>query len=402
MSPASPGSAALAGLRVVEFAQIIAGPMAGTLLADLGADVVHVEDPVSGDPARTNGPTKDGVGLWWKVSGRNKRNVTLDLRTEAGQELARELVKWADIVITNFRPETVRAWGLDFETLQAIKPDLIMLHVTGYGLGTSMENVPGLGKVGEARSGVVHVTGFADGPPVHTGFSHADTVTGLMGAFGILAAVRRKHADPNFAGELIDLALYESLFRLIEWQVVTYDQLGLVPGRAGNQLEVAPGAVVNTYLSRDGVWITVTSATLRSVQRVGALLGMDPEKLSSIARQLEQRDALDALLREWIGSRDAQECLELMADTGVVASRIFTVKDIAEDPVYAERGDIVTVEDVDLGPLRMQAVIPRLHNHGGAIWKSGGRLGEDNALVYSGYLGLSAERLDALKAGGTI
>jgi formyl-CoA transferase len=387
---------------VVEFAQIIAGPIAGTLLADLGAEVIHVEDPVHGDPARTNGPMKDGVGLWWKVAGRNKRNVTLDLRTEAGQAVARDLVRWSDVVITNFRAATVRGWGLDFASLQAIKPDLIMLHITGYGLETSMENAPGLGKVGEARSGVVHVTGFADGPPVHTGFSHADTVTGLMGAFGILAAVRKKEVDPEFTGELIDLALYEGLFRLIEWQVVTYDQLGLVPDRAGNQLAVAPGAVVNTYLSRDGVWITVTSATLRSVQRVGALLGMDPAALSTIAGQLEQRDTLDGLLREWIGDRDADACLEAMSDTGVVASRIFSVKDIFEDEVYAERGDIVTVEDPQLGPLRMQAVVPRLHKHGGAVWKSGGQLGEDNSLVYSGYLGLTDEQVDVLRAAGTI
>lgn len=180
----------LDGIKVVEFAHVIAGPLAGTLLADLGADVVHVEDPTNGDPGRQQGPTKDGVHLWWKVSGRNKRSVTLDLRSPEGQELARELAAWADVVITNFRVATIEKWGLDWETLHRLNPRLVLLQVSGngvQGVAEASRNDPGFGKVGEARSGVVYVTGFPDGPPVHTGFSHADTVTALMGAYAITA-----------------------------------------------------------------------------------------------------------------------------------------------------------------------------------------------------------------------
>ena len=252
MIPDTPSLPALAGVKVVEFAHVIAGPLAGTLLADLGADVVHVEDPKAGDPGRSQGPTKDGVHLWWKVSGRNKRSVTLDLRSPAGQALAHELIQWADVVITNMRFDTLARWGLDWEGIHRLNPRAVMLQITGNGATTTARNDPGFGKVGEARSGVVHITGFPDGPPVHTGFSHADSVTALMGAFAISAALVRR-GDPDFEGEWIDLALFESLFRLIEWQVIVYDQLGVPPMRAGNQLAVAPGAVINTYLSADGV-----------------------------------------------------------------------------------------------------------------------------------------------------
>ena len=243
---------ALAGVKIVEFAHVIAGPLAGTLMADLGAEVVHVEDPRLGDPGRQQGPTKNGVHLWWKVSGRNKRSVTLDLRTPDGQAMARELVEWADVVITNVRVETLRRWGLDWNGVHAVNPRAVMLQITGNGTTSSDYNAPGFGKVGEARSGVVHVTGFPDGPPVHTGFSHADATTALMGAFAVSAALVRR-SDPDFEGEWIDLALFETLYRLIEWQVIFYDQLGAAPERAGNRMAVAPGAVVNTYPSADGV-----------------------------------------------------------------------------------------------------------------------------------------------------
>ncbi|MFJ7998327.1 CaiB/BaiF CoA transferase family protein [Streptomyces sp. NPDC096310] len=236
----------LRGLKVVEFAHVVAGPLAGSLLADQGADVVHVEPPGAGDAARTMGPRRDGVPLWFKVAGRDKRAVTLDLHHEAGRAVARRLDAWTDVVIV-----TLRA---------------VLLQISGFGATSSQADAPGFGKVGEARSGVVHLTGFPDGPPVPTGFSHGDAVTGLMGAYAVLAALHRRDHDPGLAGEWIDLALFEPLFRLVEWQVIVHDQLGHVPERSGNQLSVAPAAVINTYRSRDGEWLTVTSATPRSVR----------------------------------------------------------------------------------------------------------------------------------------
>ena len=393
---------ALAGVKVVELAHVIAGPLAGTLLADLGADVVHVEDPGSGDPQRAAGPAKDGTHLWWKVAARNKRSVTLDLRTDAGRDVARRLAAWADVVITNFRAETLERWGLDWTSLHKANPKLVVLQVTGFGATSSRRNEPGFGKVGEAMSGVVHLTGFPDGPPVHTGFSHGDSITGLMGAFAIMAALNRRARDPEFDGEWIDLPLYESLYRLIEWQVIFYDQLGRVPTRSGNQLAAAPAAVINTYRTADDRWLTVTSGTPRSVRNVAALVGEPVEEYATPADQAARRDRLDAVLARWISERELGECIDAMREREVVASPIFTVEDMLADATFAERRNIVEIDDPDLGTVRMQGVVPQLANHPGEVWRTAPALGEDNDLVYRGYLGLEDAELQALRDGGTI
>jgi crotonobetainyl-CoA:carnitine CoA-transferase CaiB-like acyl-CoA transferase len=386
------------GLKVVEFAHMVAGPLAGTLLADLGADVVHVENPGTGDIARHLGVAKDGVNLLWPVGSRNKRSVTLDLRGLDGQDLARELVAWADVVITNFRVETLEKWGMDWPAFHAVNPKLVMLQITGYGADTSMRNAPGFGHMGEAMSGVVHLTGFPDGPPVHTGFAHADSVTALMGAFAISAALTKRH-DPGFDGEWIDLALFESLYRLIEWQVIVYDQLGVPVERAGNQLPVAPGSVINTYPTADDTYVSVTAGTPRAAQNIVRLLELSAE---DVEEQGAERDYLDNQLREWIASRSADDALRKMHAHEVVAARVYSAADIVKDPIYAERNDVVTIEDPNLGPVRMQAVIPKLLNHPGHVWRTGPALGEDSDLVYRTYLGLTAERYAQLRANGTI
>lgn len=402
-SAVSNGKPALSGLKVLEVAQVIAGPMAGTLLADLGAEVVHVEDPARGDPQRTTGiANEDGIYLWWKVSGRNKRSVTVDLRTPDGQALIRKLAAWADVYITNFRVGTLEKWGLDWASMHAVNPKLIMLQITGFGTDTSLRNSPGFGKVGEAMSGVVNITGFPDGPPLHTGFSHADSVTGLMGAFAIQAALYRRATDPDFKGEWIDLALFESLYRLIEWQVIVQDQLGMVPERAGNQLPVSPAAVINTYLSADDRWITVTSGTPRSVRKVAALLGLPADEFATVQQQNNRRLELDRLLAEWIRARPAEEALAGMRSAEVVSSPVFSVADIFEDQTYQEREDIVSIEDDELGTVRMQAVVPKLANHAGRVWRTGPSLGQDNDLVFTEYLGLGAEDYAGLKKRGVI
>jgi len=396
------GESVLSGLKVVEFGHVVAGPLAGTLLADLGADVVHVETPDGGDAARKMGPSRDGVHLWWKVLGRNKRSVTVDLKTPEGSAVGRKLALWADVLITNIRASTLVRWGLDWETLHREHPTLVYLQISGYGAASSRKDAPGFGKMGEARSGVVQITGFAAGPPVHTGFSHADSVTGLMGSQAVLAALYRKAHDPDFAGEWIDLALFEPLFRLIEWQVVVYDQLGLVPERCGNRLSVAPAAIVNTYLTKDDTWVTVTSATLRSVLNVVRLLGLEESKYATWEQQTERADQLDADLRSWIRERAAADALAQLEEAGVVASKVFTVEDIMKDPTYAELGDIVTVPDPDLGEVRMQGVIPRLHEHPGTVWRTGAKLGEDTEAVLVDWLGMSRDDVAKLQAEGVI
>ncbi|SOD71791.1 formyl-CoA transferase [Jatrophihabitans sp. GAS493] len=397
---AARGQGPLAGVKVLELAHLVAGPMAGTLLADLGAEVVHVEDPKVGDAARRQGPLKDGTHLWWKVSGRNKRSVTIDLRQPAGQALAHELVGWADVLITNMRVNTLRKWELDWESLHVRHPKLVMLHVSGNGLAAASANEPGFGKVGEARSGVVAVTGFADAPPVHAGFSHADTVTALMGAFGICAAMVDR-LDPDFQGELIDLALDESLFRLIDWQVVVADQLGYAPPRAGNQLAIAPGVLVNTYESADGRWLTVTSGTPRSVMNIATLIGQDPADFQTQQQLRERVPELDARLRDWISERKLDDALAAMKECEVVAAPVLSGMDILVDPLFAERGDIITIADEDLGPLRMQGVIPRLVRRPGSVRRTGPQLGADTDDVLRS-LGHSEDELAGWRADGVV
>ena len=401
--PGASARSALSGLKVVEIGQVIAGPLAGTLLADLGAEVVHVEDPGRGDPQRRTGvANEDGVYLWWKISGRNKRSVTIDLRTSEGQELARKLLAWADVYITNFRVGTLETWGLDWDTVHAMNPQLVMLQISGYGTDTTLRNAPGFGKVGEAMSGVVAITGEPDGRPMHSGFSHADSVTGLMGAFAVQAALYRKSTDPDFDGEHIDIALFEPLFRLIEWQIIVHDQLGMVPMRSGNQLPVSPAAVINTYLSSDDVWITVTSGTPKSVLAVVDLLGEPAVKYQTVEQQNAGRERLDRLLGTWMREHTAEDALAAMRTGGVVASRIYDVNDIVNDQTYRERSDIITVDDYQLGPVKMQGVIPKLRNHTGQVWRTGPALGADNELVFRDFIHLSDEEYAGLKDRGVI
>lgn len=393
---------ALQGLKVVEFAHVIAGPLAGTLMADLGATVVHVEDPGVGDPQRTAGPAKNGVHLWWQMSGRNKRSVTLNLRSEEGRNLAKELAAWADVVITNFRVETLEKWGLDFASLNKINSKVIVLQVTGFGATSSRRNEPGFGKVGEAMSGVVNLTGFPDGPPVHTGFSHGDAVTGLMGAYSVQAALYRKHTDPDFKGEWIDLSLYDGLFRLIEWQVVFHDQLGTPPVRMGNKLAAAPAAVINMYKTGDDRWLTVTSGTPRAVVNTAKLVGEAEADYATREDQARNSERLDGLLGEWISKRGIEECMAAMKQIGVVASPIYNMADILEDETFKERESIVELEVPNLGSVKMQNVVPRLMNYTGSVWRAAPPLGEDNDLVYKEFLGKSDEDVASLRDGAHI
>ncbi|MCT1658284.1 CaiB/BaiF CoA transferase family protein [Brevibacterium luteolum] len=392
----------LDGVRVVEFAQVIAGPLAGTLMADLGADVVHVESPRQGDALRYSGPDKNGTHLWWKVLGRNKRSVSLDLHQSRGKEVAEDLVRWADVVIVTFRADTAKSFGLDWDRLSEVNPSAVVLQISGYGAATSRRNDPGFGKVGEARSGVVHITGEPDGPPIHTGFSHGDATTALMGAFAVSAALYRRAMDPDRAGEWIDLALYETLFRLVEWQVIVYDQLGMIPERAGNSLPIAPGAVINTFRSEDGKWVTVTSATPRSVQNIAAVLGYDPAEFAGIETQLKRSEELEKGLRSWISRRSAEDAVELLTRAEVVASTIYSIEDIFADPIYHERSNLIDVQDPDLGTVKMQGVVPQMRRFPGRVWRAGPELGQDNELVFGEWLGLGSKTLMSLRDSGVI
>ena len=339
---------------------------------------------------------REDVGLWWKVTARNKRSVTLDLRSPPGQAVARRLAAWADVVITNLRVGTVERWGLDWPSLHAVNPKLVMLQVSGYGATTTLRDAPGYGKVGEARSGAVHISGFPDGPPVHSGFSHADTVTGLMGAFAVQAATYRRLTDPDFDGEWIDLAVDETLFRLVESQIVAYDQLGVVLERVGNRVAGSSSALVNTFQASDGRWITVTSGTIASVQHIAELVGEPVDSYGSRELITANCPHLEERLAAWIAAHDEHECISQMRTMGVVAAAILDASDIVADETYRERGSIITVDDPDLGPLRMQGVVPRLANHTGDVWQAAPKLGEHTEQVLRCELGMSDAEIAVL------
>ncbi|MBB1018599.1 CaiB/BaiF CoA transferase family protein [Dietzia maris] len=383
----------LKGVRVVEFAQVIAGPLAGTLMADMGAEVIHVESPRGGDSARRMGPTKDGEHLWWKVLGRNKRSVTLELNNPEAKPAMRRLIEWADVVIVSFRAETLTRFELDWQSVSAINPSAVLLQISGFGETSSKRDAPGFGKVGEAMSGVVNLTGFPDGPPVHTGFSHGDATTGLMGAFAVSAALVRRNEDPERRGEWIDLALFETLYRLVEWQVIVHDQLGEVPQRSGNSLAVSPAAVINSYLSKDGDWVTVTSATPRSVINTVRLLGLDEDRFQTVEQQNQNSREIDLRLAEWIGSRGTGVAVQLLQEAQVVASKVYSMEDIVSDQTYKERGGIIRVPDEDLGAVSMQGVVPKMRINPGSVWRTGPSLGQDNDLVFRDWLGMDIDEL---------
>ena len=394
MTDAAPGPAGpLVGVKVLELGLLVAGPLAGSLMADLGADVVHVEAPGTGDPARAVGPSKDGIALWWKVGARNKRSVTIDLGVPEGRDLARRLVAWADVVITNFRPTTLEKWELDFASLRAVNPTVIVLQVSAFGATGPKRDVGGFGKIGEALSGAAHLTGWPEGPPAFSGFLLSDTTAALMGVVAVEAALYRRTQDPDFAGEWVDIALFEPLFRMIDWQVPAADQLGVPPVRAGNDSSIAETSLLDTFATGDNEWIVVSCGTARAVERAADLVGgSDP---------LDRQD-VKAAIATWVSARSTGDALAALEAAGVAASRIYSAADILADPVYAARGDIVTIDDPELGPLRMPAVLPHLRAAPGRVWRAAPSIGQDNELVLRTYLGLGDDEIDALaRAGAT-
>lgn len=388
----------LEGLRVLDIGHVLAGPFAATMLGDMGADVIKVENP-NGDNLRRLGPKKGGTSIWWKVAARNKRCVTCDMRTEKGQELIRRLAAQADVVIENFRPGTLEGWHLGWEDLHAVNPRLVMLRVSGYGQNNSHSSKPMFGRPCEALSGLAALTGFADGPPVHAGFSLGDATTAMMGAFGVLCALRKR--DATGEGQYVDLALYETPFRLIEWQVPLYDQLGVVATRAGNQFPL--GLMVgNVYRTGDERWLTMSAATENIINALLGVIGGEALQKDSRFNTPETRQtpdnhaALDRIITAWIAGHTAAEVIDAFARAGAVIAPVYDVEDIVNDPVYAERGAIVSVEDPELGPIRMPAAIPRLSETPGEVRWPGPALGAHNKQVYGELLGLGDDELAAL------
>ena len=396
----SDNTGALAGIRVVELGQLIAGPFCGQLLGDMGADVIKIEPPGAGDPMRGwgNGEHK----LWWEVIGRNKRSVTANLRLVEGQELARRLLADADIMIENFKPGTVEKWGLGPEALHAINPRLIVVRMSGYGQTGPYSSRAGFGGIGEAMGGWRAIVGDPDRPPSRMGVSIGDTLAATYGCMGTLAALHAR--ETSGTGQVVDSALYEAVLQVMESLIPEYDVMGLVRPRSGS---ILPGiAPSNVYRCRDGEYMIGGNGDAIFARLAEAMgqpeLATDPRFATHAARG-ERQGELDDLINRWTETLSVDQLEALMIAHSVPAGRIYTGKEMLEDPHFAAREAIVTVDHPEHGQVRMQAPVPKLSATPSTIRRPAPRFpGEHNAEVYGGKLGLDAAKLAALAAAGVI
>ncbi|HEX3591467.1 MAG TPA: CoA transferase [Pseudonocardiaceae bacterium] len=391
---------ALAGLRVLDVATLFAGPLAATMLGDHGAEVIKVEHP-RGDPSRTHGATKDGVGLWWKMLSRNKKAITLYLGSPRGQELFRAMVADADVVIENFRPGTLERWGLGYPELSAINPGLVLARVTGFGQFGPYSARPGFGTLAEAMSGFAAVTGEPDGPPTLPPFGLADGVAALTTAFGIMTALRARETTGR--GQVLDMAIIEPLLTLLGPHVTAYDQLGTLQQRMGNRS--VNNAPRNTYRCADGSWVAVSTSAQSIAERVVKLVGRPEfaaeEWFASGADRAQHADELDEAVGDWIAARSRDEVLAAFEEAQAAVAPIYTAADILADPQFAALGSIVRLDDDELGPIKIQNVPFRLSETPGHIATTGPRLGQHTEEILGRY-GIGPSELDSLRADGVL
>ncbi len=395
LSALPPG--ALSGLKVVEMGQLIAGPFAGKTLGDFGADVIKIEPPGAGDPLRNWRMIQDGTSVWWQVQSRNKRSIALDLRSAEGQDIARQLIAQADVLIENFRPGTLEGWGMDYETLSRDNPGLVMLRISGYGQTGPYRDLPGFGAIGEAMGGLRHLTGEPDRVPVRCGSSIGDTLAALHGTIGILMALYHRKVNGG-QGQVIDVALHEAVFNVMESLVPEYSAFGAVREPAGSALPgIAPS---NAYRCADGVVLIAgngDSIFKRLMTAIGRDdLGNDPA-LADNAGRVARVGELDAAIEAWTQSRTVTAVLDALGEARVPAGRVYTAKDIVEDPHYRARDMILTQQTRDGHTLEVPGVVPKLLGTPGGVRSSAPRLGDDTDAVLA-ELAFSDADIAALRA----
>lgn len=402
MNPPTP-CGPLAGLKVIDVSTVVAAPFAACLLADHGADVLKVELPGSGDALRALAPHKEGVPLWWKVTNRNKRGITLDLRRPEGRELLGRLVAGADVLVENFRPGTLDGWGITAQWLHGLNPRLTILRMTGFGQTGPYRDRPGFARVFEAMSGFTQICGEAGRVPVHLGYPIADAVGGLFGAVGVLAALYQLKADPQAAGQEIDCSITEAMLRTLEFLPIEYDQLGVVRTRSGNTSQyAAPG---NIYPTRDGKLASIAASTQSIFERLCAALGlpqlMDDPRFATNTQRVANREAIDGIVGAAIREMDMPELRRRLDAHEVGFSPIYDAADVFEDPQFRAREAIVSVPDPELGSVRMQCVVPRYSATPCNVRTAGPALGQHNDEVFQA-LGVSQEQLAALREAGIV
>ncbi|NRQ39720.1 CoA transferase [Nonomuraea sp. NN258] len=391
----------LADLRVIDAATLFAGPSAAMMLGDFGADVIKIEHPRRGDPSRGHGASVDGVGLWWKTLSRNKRAAAVDLSHADGQEILRRLATRSDVLIENFRPGTLERWNLAPEDLLKLNPRLIVARMTGFGQFGPMASRPGFGTLAEAMSGFAAMTGQPDGPPTLPPLALADGIAGLAMAYAVMVALRaREHTG---RGQVVDLAIIEPILGLLGPQMSAYQALGVVPPRTGNRS--SSNAPRNTYRTRDGRWLAISTSAQPIAERVLTLvgradLGEQPWFASGHGR-VQHVDELDEAVASWIAERDAAEVIARFEEAQAAVAPIYDVRDLAVDPQYAALNTFIDVPDEELGSVAMQNVMFRLSDTPGEVRWPGRALGRDTDEVLD-ELDYTAEQVARLRADGVI
>ena len=394
-------SLALCNLRVIELGQLIAGPFAAKTLADFGADVIKIEPPNSGDPLRKWRLLKDGTSVWWQIQSRNKRSIALDLKQTEAQDIVRQLVKDADVLIENFRPGAMEGWGLGPDELLALNPKLIMLRISGYGQTGPYRDKPGFGVVAEAMSGLRHLTAEPGRVPVRVGVSIGDTLASLHGVIGILLALHERHTSGK--GQVIDVALYEAVFNCMESLLPEFSAFGAVREAAGSALPgIAPS---NAYKCQDGGYVLIAgngdSIFKRLMHTMGRDdLGLDPD-LADNAGRVKRVEEIDAAIGVWTATLSVAQVLELLDAASVPAGRIYTVADIATDPHYQARDMILQTVMADGSALALPGIVPKLSRTPGSHRRNAPEIGQDTDAVLQD-IGLTEAQIQALKDKGIV
>ena len=391
----------LAGLKVLELGQLIAGPFAAKTLADFGADVIKIEPPETGDPLRKWRLLKDGTSVWWQVQSRNKRSLALDLKQPEAQAIVRKLATESDVLIENFRPGAMEGWGLGPDVLQQLNPRLIMLRISGYGQTGPYRDRPGFGVVAEAMGGLRHLTAEPGRIPVRVGVSIGDTLASLHGVIGILMALHHRHTSG--VGQVIDVALYEAVFNCMESLLPEHSAFGAVRGPGGSALPgIAPS---NAYLCSDGGYALIAGngdsiykRLMKTIDRED--LGNDPA-LKDNAGRVARIEEIDHAIGQWTLQRSVTEVLRALDAASVPAGRIYTVADIAADPHYQARGMLQSMTMADGSVLTVPGIVPKLSATPGGQYRSAPELGQDSDAILRG-IGLSAEQIQALKDKGIV
>ncbi|WP_406107364.1 CoA transferase [Streptomyces sp. NBC_01003] len=400
-SPTPNTPAPLQGLRVLDLATLFAGPLAATMLGDFGADVIKVEHPRKPDPSRGHGPSKDGVGLWWKLLGRNKRNITLDLSTRGGREILLKLVADADVLIENFRPGTLEKWNLGWEELSAANPRLVLTRVTGFGQFGPYSHRPGFGTLAEAMSGFAALTGEPDGPPTLPPFGLADSIAALSTSYAVMAALQGRERTGR--GQVVDMAIIEPMLTVIGPQPIWYDQLGYVQPRTGNRS--TNNAPRNTYRTSDDKWVAVSTSAQSIAERVMRLVGrpelIDKAWFATGSGRAEHADELDAAVGSWIARHSRDDVLAAFEKAEAAIAPVFDIRDVMEDEQYRALDSITEVPDPELGTVKMQNVLFRLSETPGAIKWAGRPHGADTDEILTG-LGLSPTEITTLREAGAL